>query len=80
MIGKIQNIHSHESHLTQFTDFFLGALTCKHRNLSSNTAKTATIKLIENKVKYPLTKSTPLREEKFNLFLFTPKSINHKAS
>lgn len=81
MIGKIQNIHSHESHLTQLTDFFLGALTYKHRHLSTNVAKTAIIKLIENKIKYSLTKSTPLREEKFNLFLFTPKSIsqNHKG-
>ncbi len=76
MIGKIQNIHSHESHLTQLTDFFLGALTYKHRNLSSNTAKTAVIKLIESRLKYPLTKSTPLREEKFNLFLFNPKIIS----
>ena len=76
MIGKIQNIHSHESHLTQLTDFFLGALTYKHRDLSTNTAKTAIIKLIESKIKYSLTKSTPLREEKFNLFLFNPKSIN----
>jgi hypothetical protein len=78
MINKIQNIHSHESHLTQLTDFFLGALTYKHRNLSSNIAKTAIIKLIESKIKYPLTKSTPLREEKFNLFLFNPKNINHR--
>ena len=76
MIGKIQNIHSHESHLTQVTDFFLGALTYKHRNLATNDAKTAIIKLIESKVKYSLTKSTPLREDKFNLFLFSPKNIS----
>lgn len=76
MIERVQNIHSHESHLTQLTDFFLGALTYKHRNLSTNSAKNAIIKLIESKIKYPLTKSTPLREEKFNLFLFNPKNSN----
>lgn len=80
MIGKIQNLHSHESHLTQLTDFFLGALTYKHRHMTTNNAKALIIQLIEAKVKYPLTKSTPIREEKFNLFLFNPKNINQKDS
>ncbi|MDR3476607.1 MAG: DUF3800 domain-containing protein [Gammaproteobacteria bacterium] len=75
MIGKIQNIRSHESHLVQLTDLFLGALTYKHRNLAGNAAKLEIIKLIEAKLKYPSTlmRSTSLREEKFNLFLFSPQ-------
>lgn len=76
MIGKIQHIHSHESHLTQVADLFLGALTYKHRNLTTNDTKTEIIELIERNIKRPLTESTPLREEKFNLFLFSPKSIS----
>ena len=73
MVEKIQNIHSHDSHLVQLTDLLLGALTYKFRNLSKNITKINVIKSIERKLKYPLTKSTPLKEDKFNLFLFTPK-------
>ncbi|MBV8802454.1 MAG: hypothetical protein JO131_05750 [Gammaproteobacteria bacterium] len=75
MIEKIQNVHSCESQLIQLTDLLLGALTYKHRNLTTNTAKLAIDKIIESKFKYPLTKSTPLREDKFNLFLFNPQQI-----
>lgn len=75
MIGKVQNVHSHESHLVQLVDLLLGALTYKHRGLLGNTAKLEIIKLIETKLRYPLTlmTSTPLTEEKFNLFLFSPQ-------
>lgn len=78
MVGKVQNVHSNESHLIQLTDLFLGALTYKHRNLHGNSAKMDIINLIETKLKYPLTlmKSTPLTEEKFNLFLFSPQQTN----
>lgn len=75
MIGKIQNIHSNESQLIQLTDLFLGALTYKHRDLRENITKLDIIHLIETKLSYPSTlmESTPLTEEKFNLFLFSPQ-------
>lgn len=81
MIGKVQNVHSNESHLVQLVDLFLGALTYKHRHLSENSTKLDIIKLIENKLRYPFTlmSSTPLTEEKFNLFLFSPQPINGNA-
>lgn len=75
MISKIQNIRSEESYVIQLTDFFLGALTYKYRDLRRNETKRKIITLIESKVKYPLTGSTPLREEKFNLFLFSPQDV-----
>jgi hypothetical protein len=78
MIGKVQNIHSNESQLVQLVDLLLGALTYKHRGLSENPTKAEVVKLIETKLPYPLTltTSTPLTEEKFNLFLFSPQPIN----
>lgn len=78
MVGKVQNVHSNESHLIQLADLFLGALTYKHRGLHENSTKLDVINLIETKLKYPLTlmKSTPLTEEKFNLFLFSPQQTN----
>lgn len=73
MVEKVQNVHSHDSHLIQLTDLLLGALTYKYRDLSENITKLNAIKAIENKLSYPLTKSSPLKEDKFNVFLFTPK-------
>lgn len=73
MIRHIQNIHSKESDLMQLTDFLLGAVSYRHRGLSGNAAKEAVIKHLEESLERDLLQSTPLREEKFNLFLFTPR-------
>lgn len=75
MIRHIQNIHSKESDLMQMTDFLLGAVSYKHRGLSTNSAKEAVINGLEKGLGRPLSFSTPLREEKFNLFLFTPRKV-----
>lgn len=72
MIGHLQNIRSHESQLLQICDFFLGALSYRHRGLSDNSAKVAIVKHLEVVLGHDILRSTPLREEKFNLFLFTP--------
>jgi len=73
MIHRIQSMHSKEFELMQMTDFLLGAVTYKNRNLSDNEAKKEVVDKLESKIKYPLTYSTSKREEKFNLFLFNPK-------
>lgn len=75
MIRHIQNIHSKESDLMQVTDFLLGAVSYRHRGLSGNTAKEAVIKRLEQGLGRDLLHSTPLGEEKFNLFLFTPRQV-----
>lgn len=73
MIEHIQTIQSNEFELMQLTDFLLGAVTYRNRNLSSNNAKTAIVKSIEGKLGAPLNHSTSLKEDKFNLFVFTPR-------
>lgn len=73
MIGHLQNIRSHESYLLQICDFLLGAVSYRHRDLSSNPAKVEVIKHLEGRLGRDLLHSTPLREQKFNLFLFTPR-------
>ena len=71
MINHIQNIHSNESDLMQLADFLLGAVSYRHRNLSGNEAKVAVIDRLEQGLGKSLLKSTPLSEQKFNLFLFS---------
>jgi hypothetical protein len=73
MIAHLQNIRSHESYLLQVCDFLLGAVSYRHRGLSENPAKVKIIKHLETKLGRVLLDSTPLREEKFNLFLFQPR-------
>lgn len=75
MIRHLQNIHSHESELMQVSDFLTGAIAYRHRKLSGNAAKLAVIAHLEAKLGRSLLKATPLREEKLNLFLFTPQQI-----
>ena len=76
MIHHIQNIHSKESDLMQLADFLLGAVSYRHRRLSGNAAKEAVIARLEEGLARDLLSSTPLREEKFNLFLFTPRQVS----
>ena len=73
MIGHLQNIRSHESHLLQVCDFLLGAVSYRHRNLMGNPVKKKVISRLEDKLGRSLLHSTPLREDKFNLFLFSPR-------
>ena len=73
MIGRLQNIRSEESYLLQVCDFLLGAVSYRHRSLSGNPAKVEIIRHLEERLGQDLLRSTPLREEKFNLFLFTPR-------
>lgn len=74
MIGHLQNIRSHESYLLQVCDFLLGAVSYRHRKLTSNPAKLEVIRNLEARLGRDLLRSTSLREEKFNLFLFTPRA------
>lgn len=75
MVTHIQNIHSRESDLMQLADFLLGAVSYRHRGCSGNSAKESVVKLLEDKLGRDILHSTPLREEKFNLFLFTPRQV-----
>lgn len=75
MIRHIQNIHSHESELMQVADFLTGALAYRHRGLSGNAAKVAVVSHLEARLARSLLGATPLREEKLNVFLFTPQKI-----
>ncbi len=78
MIKSMQNIRSHESQLLQVCDFLLGAMSYRHRNLSGNPAKVEIIRCIEIGLGRDLLHSTPLSEEKFNLFLFSPQNSMEK--
>lgn len=73
MIAKIQQVRSHEVELLQLADFLIGATSYRHRDLHSSDAKLAIINRIEEKKQATLLHSTALSEQKFNVFVFTPR-------
>jgi hypothetical protein len=76
MVNHIQNIHSHESDILQLTDFLLGSLSHFHRRVPGNTTKNTIVDEIKRLARNPALISTPLCENKFNLFLFMPRKTS----
>lgn len=70
-IGRIQRIHSHESEILQLADLLIGALSYLHRDLNGSQSKLALIERIRRRSGYRLTHNTLLRENKFNLFIWS---------
>lgn len=75
MIQKIQHVRSHEVELLQLADFLLGAVAYHHRELDTSTAKLDIIRKIEKRLGRSLTRSTPLSESKFNIFVWKPQQV-----
>lgn len=73
-IIKIQPIRSHEVEIMQLVDILIGAVTYVNRNFPSNhkksNAKLKIIELIKQRSCKDLTKTSMLREDKFNLFVW----------
>lgn len=68
IIERVQTVRSHEIEILQLTDLFIGALSYVNRALSTSQAKLDLINLIRERSHYSLTKTTLLREDKFNIF------------
>lgn len=72
IIRKVQQVRSHEVELIALADFFTGALSYFHRELTTSQAKFKLIKKIKERSGYSLDRSTLYKEEKFNLFIWKP--------
>jgi hypothetical protein len=70
IIRRIQQIKSHEVELLPLADLLIGAISYKCRNLTTNSAKLAIIRHIQERSKYSLSCSTLYREDKLNLFFW----------
>ena len=73
IIKKVQQVRSHEVEILQLTDLLIGATAYVNRGLNNNKAKNELINLIKHRSKYSLTKSTLLKERKFNVFIWEPQ-------
>jgi hypothetical protein len=75
VIQRVQLVRSHESELLQLGDLLIGAVSSINREVTASKAKQSIISAIQQKSSYSLTKTTLLREEKFNLFIWHPREI-----
>jgi hypothetical protein len=73
MVERVQHVRSHEVELMQLADLLIGAVSYRHRGLHSNQTKAHIVSQIEGHVGKSLLSSTPLKAQKFNLFVFTPQ-------
>jgi len=73
VIRRMQHVRSKETELLQIADFLMGAIAYKHRSLTTNETKLKLINRICQLSGRSLLTSTPPWEEKFNLFVFSPR-------
>ena len=75
IVGRVQQIRSHESALLQLADLLIGAIGYHARGLNENSAKVSVIKRIRQRGKLSLDRSTWLGATKFNLFRWETREV-----
>jgi hypothetical protein len=76
LVNRLQQVHSHDIEQLQLADLLIGAVSYVNRDLHTSTAKLALVEQIRQRSGYHLTRSTLLKEEKFNLFIWQGTRIN----
>lgn len=74
LIQSIELVHSHDVLLLQLADLLIGALAYMHRGLTDSPAKLALLAHLRKRSGLNLDRSSLLRAEKFNLFVWSPQS------
>jgi len=70
IIERVQTLRSEDVALLQLTDLLIGAVSYVNRGLSGNAGKEAFIARMRERSGYSLTRTTLLRENKVNLFIW----------
>ena len=77
IIKKVQQVRSHDVELIQLADLLTGAVSYVNRGLTGSKAKNILIDHIKHRSKYTITKSTLIREQKFNIFVWESSKYGH---
>lgn len=77
VVERIQTVRSHEVEQLQLADLLIGAVAYANRQLAGSTAKSSLLSRIRKRSGYELTRSTLLREEKFNVFRWEPQRVEN---
>jgi len=77
IIEKVQLVRSHEIELMQIADLLIGAISYLNRDISTSDAKLQIIHRIQERSGFSLRRTTLLREEKVNVFVWTGEGENN---
>jgi Protein of unknown function (DUF3800) len=72
IVERVQIVRSDEFELMQIADLLIGAVGYSARGLHGNRGKFRIVEFIRKQTGYSLTRSTLMREEKFNLLRWAP--------
>jgi hypothetical protein len=72
IIERVQIIRSEESQVMQLADLLIGVVSYANRGLATSSTKQSLVEKVKARTGYSLTRTTLYREEKFNLFKWTP--------
>jgi hypothetical protein len=72
IVERAQIIRSNESEIMQMTDLLCGAICYANRGLSENSGKVAVVNRVRERSNYDLMQTTAYKEEKVNLFIWSP--------
>ena len=75
MIRKIQQVRSHEVELIELADFLIGAVAYVHRGFNTSAAKLELVEQMKRRSKYSLLKSTLVKEDKVNIFVWKGRQV-----
>lgn len=78
VIERLQSVRSHEVQPLQLADLLTGAVGYANRGLASSAAKHRLVERIKERSRYSLTRSTLLREDKFNVFVWRPRDVENQ--
>ncbi len=78
IIKRVQIVRSHEVQIMQLTDLLSGILSYENRDLNTSSAKQALVNRMKERSGYSLRRTTLLREEKVNLFVWRATEIEHE--
>lgn len=70
IIKRIQLVRSHEIELLQLADILIGAVMAENRGTTESPAKLKVIERIKEKSGYSLIRSTLVKEDKLNIFVW----------
>jgi hypothetical protein len=71
IVERLQPVRSHEVEILQLTDLLIGAVSYANRELGGSPAKQALVGRIQERSGYTLHRSTLIREQKVNLFVWS---------
>ena len=74
IISTVQGVSSHEVQQVQLTDLLIGAVGYANSGRSGSAAKLALVDRIRQRSGYSLRRTTLFREDKLNLFHWSPRS------